>query len=358
MNRGLFRAFFAAGALSALGTAFRLCCPAPEPGTLQEVPQIVFRRYGDREILDPRWRRLRTEADADWRRRQAALRPLEGLGETSRLEILPIVEAAAAAPGLLTEPGVAYLLRTDNSTVLFDLGFNQESAPDSPLTANMSKLGVRREKIGIIFISHPHRDHVGGHYWEERGTFGFGRGQPPLGRTRIYAPIPLTYPGSVPQLSEDPAVLAPGLASVGVIRTPDYFTGMISEQALAVNVRGKGIVLVVGCGHQGLERLLARAKKLFREPLYAVVGGLHYPVSGSRLAINGVGVQKYFGTGRPPWEPVTLEDVRRGIRALKAENIRLIAVSPHDSCDLALAEFRKAFPGAWRPLAAGDPLRF
>ncbi len=74
---------------------------------------------------------------------------------------------------------------------------------------------------------------------------------------------------------------------------------MTPEQALAVNVAGKGIVLIIGCGHQTLERAVARTEALFDEPLYGVIGGLHFPVTGSR--IRG-GVQRVIGTGKPPWQ--------------------------------------------------------
>ncbi len=333
--------------------AYRAAAPAPP--AVQEVPEIVFARHGGRQELTARYERGRAEAEADWAERQAQVRLLEGLGAVASLEILPLVEMNAA-PGLLAEPGVAYLLRAGGKTILFDLGLN-ESDGASPLLHNMEKLGVNKEGINALFLSHSHRDHVGGHSWEQRGTFAFGLSQPPLPGVRIYTPVPLTYPGSAPVHVENPAVLAPGVASIGVIGTFDYFTGMINEAALAVNVKGKGIVLIVGCGHQGLDKLIARCKKIFREPLYAVVGGLHYPVSGSRLKIRGVDVQKYFGTGRPPWVPVTLADVRKGIKALKAEGVKLVALSPHDSCDAALGEFRAAFPAEWRELAAGEPIR-
>jgi 7,8-dihydropterin-6-yl-methyl-4-(beta-D-ribofuranosyl)aminobenzene 5'-phosphate synthase len=345
-----------AGSLLAAGAVY-YAYTALRPAPVQEVPEIIFARHGDRQELTERYALGKAEADSDWEEKQGAARPLEGLGATDRLEILPLVEMRAAGEELLTEPGVSYLLRTGDTTILFDVGFNHESNDSSPLVRNMLKLGVKKEEIKVLFISHPHRDHVGGRQWEEKGTFSFGPGQTPLPGVKIYTPVPLSYPGAKPVLTENPAVIADGVASVGAIKSFDFFTGMISEAALAVNVRGKGIVLVTGCGHQGLERLLARAKKLFREPIYAVVGGLHYPVSGSRLNIRGVEVQKYFGTGRLPWVPVTIRDVRMGIKALKAEKVKLVAVSPHDSCDETLAEFRKAFPGAYRDIEVGSPIR-
>jgi len=350
------KAALLAAAVAAGGAAFyayRAFTPAPP--AVQEIPEIVFARHGGRQELTERYERGRAEAEADWGERQAQVRLLDGLGAVDSLEILPLVEMSAA-PGLLAEPGVAYLLRAGGKTILFDLGLNEGDGP-SPLLHNMEKLGVKKERLTDIFISHSHRDHVGGRRWEERGTFAFGHSQPPLPGVKIYTPVPLSYPGSSPVHAENPAVLAPGVATIGAIGTFDYFTGMINEAALAVNVKGKGIVLVVGCGHQGVEKLVARCRKLFREPLYAVVGGLHYPVSGSRLKIRGVDVQKYFGTGRPPWVPVTLADVRKGIKALKAEGVKLVSVSPHDSCDAALGEFRAAFPAEWRELTAGEPIR-
>lgn len=339
----------------ACNRAYRPVSPATPPE--QDIPEIVFNRHGSRQELTERYTRGKAEADASWAEEQGKTQPLQGVGAADWLEILPLVEMRSAAEGLLTEPGVSYLLRTGDTTLLFDLGFNHESSAVSPLTHNMRELGVRKEEIKILFISHPHRDHVGGRHWEEKGTFSFGLDQPPLPGVKIYAPVPLTYPGSSPVLTEDPVVIANGMASIGAIKSFDFFTGVISEAALAVNVRGKGVVLVTGCGHQGLERILARAKKLFREPIYAVVGGLHYPVSGSRLNIRGVEVQKYFGTGRLPWIPVTIRDVRRGIEDLKAEEVKLIAVSPHDSCGGTLAEFKSSFPDAYRDIAVGAPLR-
>ncbi len=57
----------------------------------------------------------------------------------------------------------------------------------------------------------------------------------------------------MPVCSSKPAVIAPGVATIGAIPGM-IFMGRIDEQSLAVNVEGKGIVLVVGCGRQSLPR--------------------------------------------------------------------------------------------------------
>lgn len=47
--------------------------------------------------------------------------------------------------------------------------------------------------------------------------------------------------------------------------------GYVLEQSLAVNVEGKGIVLIIGYGHQTIEKIIERAQELFDEPIYCTV---------------------------------------------------------------------------------------
>jgi 7,8-dihydropterin-6-yl-methyl-4-(beta-D-ribofuranosyl)aminobenzene 5'-phosphate synthase len=135
-----------------------------------------------------------------------------------------------------------------------------------------------------------------------------------------------------------------------------FFIGRTGEQALAVNVSGKGIVLIAGCGHQTLPRMLDRAEALFEKPIYGFVGGFHYAVTGARANWKGVEAHRYFGTGRVPWKPYTLEDVRQNIAVLKARSPQLVGLSPHDSCDGAIAEFRKAFGEAYQTIEVGKKI--
>lgn len=51
------------------------------------------------------------------------------------------------------------------------------------------------------------------------------------------------------------------------------------EQFLMVNVKGKGIVLFVGCSHFGIVNAVKYAQKLGKDKIYAVFGGFH--LSGS-----------------------------------------------------------------------------
>jgi 7,8-dihydropterin-6-yl-methyl-4-(beta-D-ribofuranosyl)aminobenzene 5'-phosphate synthase len=115
------------------------------------------------------------------------------------------------------------------------------------------------------------------------------------------------------------------------------------EQSLAVNVEGQGIVLVVGCGHPTLQRIVDRAEMLFDAPLYGLVGGLHYPVTASREIKFGLPLQRLLCTGKWPWDPINRQDVGTAIAYLQRRSPQLVALSAHDSCDWSL----EAFQGGW-----------
>ena len=112
-------------------------------------------------------------------------------------------------------------------------------------------------------------------------------------------------------------------------------------------------MLIVGCGHSTLQRILDRAEMLFDEPICGVVGGLHYPVTASRELILGLPAQQFMGTGKWPWDPVNRADVETAIAYLQRRNPQLVALSPHDSCDWSLEAFRQAFGEAYRDLLVG-----
>lgn len=212
-------------------------------------------------------RRGVSQADEEFRsHRPPALR----LGTTKKLALLPLLDWHAARPDLETDAGVSYLVETDDVTLLFDTGNNTKGSDPAPLENNMETLGVSVDDITAVVISHAHFDHTGGRRWTEGGitgtTFGIGTRQPNLAGKTILTAAPMTYPGSKPVRARDPVRLAPGVGTTGTIARK-LFGGWIEEQALTVNVAGKGIVLIVGCGHQTIPRLVERTEAVFDAPL-------------------------------------------------------------------------------------------
>ncbi len=51
---------------------------------------------------------------------------------------------------------------------------------------------------------------------------------------------------------------------------------ILDDQALVLNVRGKGLVVLTGCGHAGIVNIVRYARKLTGvDRVYAVIGGFH-----------------------------------------------------------------------------------
>ena len=281
-------------------------------------------------------------------------------GAVKSLSILPLVDYYASRPDLKTEPGVSYLVTADDTQILMDVGFNKKKEHPSPLLHNMKALGVSVSDLDMIFISHAHLDHLGGMQDQKEKTFSLSRGLVSIPDIPVYAPVKLSASrwnqGPKPQAITEPTVLKDGIVSIGVIPRFLFLMGDTPENALAVNVAGKGIVLVIGCGHQTIERIIERTRRLFSEPIYAVIGGLHYPVFGGRIMLGPINLQHLVGSDRPPWTGIQAADAESAIAAIQKVSPKIVALSPHDSSDWSLDRFKQAFGDAYVELKVGQEI--
>ncbi len=173
----------------------------------------------------------------------------------------------------------------------------------------------------------------------------------------VYAAIPVAVPNGRAAVVDRPMLLAPGVGTTGGVPVQLFVFGTTWEQALAVRVAGKGLVLLVGCGHPGIGALVERAEQAFGGPVYGVIGGFHLPVTGDRVGLPGVNMQRLLGSADPPWVPLARAAVDETIDCLRSRHIQLIAPSAHDACDWSLARLAKAFGNAYRPLHVGEEVR-
>ncbi len=291
--------------------------------------------------------------DQEWEVRTPS--SIKDFGAVEHLEIIPLVNFKAISRNLRTEPGVSYLVRAGTQSILFDVGFNQNEETPSPLEYNMSKLGISMSTIDTVFISHSHRDHTGGAGWEAQGTFSLGTTQTNLAGKTVYAPSSLSYPELNVNEIRLPTVISDGIASTGAISRA-LFVGGIQEQALVINVANKGLVVIVGCGHQTMDRLLQRIDETFEVPLYAIIGDLHYPVPQGRLFIAGVDVQRRLASGKSILNPLDYEDIKREILTLEARNLGLLALGGHDTSDETLGAFSLTFGKRFQYVEVGKPI--
>ena len=270
------------------------------------------------------------------------------------LEITPLVEWRTN-DGFAGEPGVSLLISTDRGNVLIDLGFGADSGV---LAGNASKSGYNINNIDALVITHLHIDHIGGgpaivgdkiHWPSELGDPG---GKP------CFLPENAEAQGFTPLTVEKPTLLPGGIASTGPLARRLFFMGWCEEQVIMARVKDKGLVVITGCGHPGLETILKMAQRLSKDPIHAVVGGLHYPLTESRLKKPGLEATMIFGTGKPPWKRINQKDLAQAVHALREVNPKRLLLSAHDTCDYALDYFKKNLQAEFEVLSAGQTYEF
>lgn len=259
-----------------------------------------------------------------------------------------------ASFGFRGDPGVSYLIRTNEGALLFDVGFGPDS---STLAHNAGKLGLDLDEVDAIAISHLHPDHMGG--WTAMQSksvrippeFSALEGKP------CFLPDEAEAEGFDGQIVQGPKMLAAGVGTTGTLARSLFFLGLCEEQALVARIRDKGIVVITGCGHPTVEVILEMVRCLSDEPLYAIAGGLHFPVTTSRLRRRGIQLQMFLGTGKPPWQRIGDNDLSRTIAHINEAAPERVLLSAHDTCDHALDRLAGELIAETTVLEAGQTYR-
>jgi 7,8-dihydropterin-6-yl-methyl-4-(beta-D-ribofuranosyl)aminobenzene 5'-phosphate synthase len=301
--------------------------------------------------LAARYASQRSQIERSWLTSVAP--KLASIGEVDELSILPLVERLVPSEGLTGEPGVSYLLRAGGTTLLFDSGLNFRHQARSALMRNADSLQVDLQHLDGIVISHLHQDHVGGMRSQRRRTFALSAEPLESKGLPAYVPTPMTHDRADVVLTTGPRVIATGMAVLPPLPVMMFWLGPVAEQALVVNVRGFGLVLVSGCGHPGIERMLAVAERVLDVPVKGVVGGLHLPVHalGTPLLL-----QATLGNPNPPWRPISERDVTAVVQEITARGPHLIGLSSHDSTPWTYDAFGRAFGDRYHTLRVGEEL--
>jgi 7,8-dihydropterin-6-yl-methyl-4-(beta-D-ribofuranosyl)aminobenzene 5'-phosphate synthase len=252
--------------------------------------------------------------------------------------------------GFLGSPGVSYLIKTDQGSLVFDLGHG----PEMPALAhNAAKISFKMDQVDALAISHLHPDHMGGFkaVREKQVTvppeIGGSEGLP------CFLPAEANAEGFQEEVVEAPRMLAAGVASTGPLARSLFLMGWTEEQAIVARLKDKGLVVFTGCGHPTIETIIQMVKRMSDEPIYAIGGGMHFPITDSRFRKPGLKVLMIWGTGKPPWKRLTDEDLSRTINNMNAINPKHVFLSAHDTCDYAIDRFRKELTSETKVLRAG-----
>ena len=183
--------------------------------------------------------------------------------------------------------GISIYIRTQNLSILFDAG------PDpNALKENSKKLSIDLSNLDLAVISHEHGDHIRGlEYISEVNK-----------NLTIFVPAHMSESCKnwIKSLGfkvievKDTTLISEGIAIVGELYGPPY------EQALAINVKNLGLIILVGCSHPGVDKIVSKAEKELSQNPYAVIGGFH--LSGASLnkirdiakALNKTGLKRIY----------------------------------------------------------------
>ncbi len=183
-----------------------------------------------------------------------------------------------------TDWGFACLAQGPERTVLFDTGGN-----GATLLRNIRTLGLDPQAVDVVVLSHAHGDHTGG-----LATF---LAENP--RVTVY--VLATFPTAIKETVQRAGATLVEVDGPMAIGTWAYSTGAlgtaIPEQALVLTTP-RGLVVITGCAHPGIETLAQQAQVVADGELYLVLGGFHLGNATARqiadtiTALQGLGVQR------------------------------------------------------------------
>ncbi len=210
--------------------------------------------------------------------------------------------------------GFSCLVDLGQRKILFDTGADAQA-----FFSNLQKLNVSCDEITDVVYSHKHYDHIAG-LEEVVGKLKKD--------SRLF--LPKKFPSKkIPptirtEVVEDSKKIDSGVYSL--VLKGGFF---LYEQALLIET-SKGLIVITGCAHPGIIRILQEVQKRWKHPIHLVLGGFHL-FRNKQSQIDAI------------------------VDQFKALNVQ-VAAPCHCTGSLAIERFHQAFQDSFHKIGTGTVL--
>jgi 7,8-dihydropterin-6-yl-methyl-4-(beta-D-ribofuranosyl)aminobenzene 5'-phosphate synthase len=219
--------------------------------------------------------------------------------DPTRAQITVLYDAFGRFPAMQKDWGYAAFVEYGGKRILFDTGNNPEI-----LAQNAKVKGIDLSRLDFVVMSHRHGDHMGGmayllgvnpkvKIYAPKESFGVYGSDLPSTFYRKDASLPVeqryydgappavmrfgaAWPGANFELIDKTTEIAPGIHLIALVSDKPG-TLELRELALAINTPA-GMVVVVGCSHPGIDKIVAAAA-VINQRIHFIAGGFHLVVS-------------------------------------------------------------------------------
>ncbi len=209
-----------------------------------------------------------------------------------------------SSKGLLTEHGLSFFIEQDGNQILFDTG------QSDLFLKNAETLGISFDTLDTVILSHGHHDHANGiptlldrdlkpSCYRGKGFFTpkfVKDGDVPRYNGANFTLEELQQAGwAVHEVSSSPYPLGNVDPKMWLVtdfprldpyeKIPrrfvqegsegDLIPDLFTDEIMLVIESKKGLILFVGCSHPGIVNMVEQVKSLFKQPIFALIGGTH-----------------------------------------------------------------------------------
>jgi 7,8-dihydropterin-6-yl-methyl-4-(beta-D-ribofuranosyl)aminobenzene 5'-phosphate synthase len=234
--------------------------------------------------------------------------PVTAAAPEPKNQITILYDAFGTDPSMTRDWGFSALAEIAGKRILFDTGNDADI-----FAANVKATGVDLTTLDFVVLSHRHSDHMAGLNYvlsinptvkiyapkEGFGIFGSSLPSSFYRKDENLTPEMRYYGGAPPQIMKLGAAwrganfelidktteIAPGITLLALVSDAPG-TKELKELSLAINTP-EGIVLVVGCSHPGIEKIVEAAAAI-NPRIHLIAGGFHLVTAPDEVIARAV----------------------------------------------------------------------